>query len=222
MKKAILVLFVVLAIALAGCSGGGEKKEEKVSTPTPAPTQTSVPEETPTPEKIPESGETTPSGEAIRTLYEMFVNKKMLHGSYEITVEGKKQTGEFWFYYDASNNQKMVRMEGQMDQEKSVIIVIEKYEENTATTTMYMKGTSYNQMGGDCDWVSLTQTITVSPSEVEDIKNEPADQAVEATLVREGNIVEHYTVEYVDYDPSLFQPDGKVCSMVSFVGGSGG
>ncbi len=221
MKKAILVLVVILALALAGCSGGGEKKEEKVSTPTPTPTptpaQTSIPEKTPTPTETYESGETMPSGEAIRTLYEMYVNKKMLHGTYEITADGKTQTGEYWFYYDAANNQKLARMEGQSDQGKSVIIVIEKYEGNTATTTLYMKGGQYNQMG-NCEWVSFTQTITVSPSDYEGIKDEPADQAAQATLVSQGgNVVEKFNIEYVDYDPSIFQPDGQVCSMGSYI-----
>ena len=226
MKKAIFALVVILALALAGCSGGGEKKEEEISTPTPAPTptpaQTSIPEKTPTPAETHEGGGTTPSGEVIRTLYEMYVNKKMVHGTVTITENGKTHTSEFWFYFDADNRQKLLRMEGETEQGMGVVIIINKYDGNTLTTTMYSKGGMAMQQMGDCEWMKFTQTITVSPSEYEDVKDEPVSDSFEATLVQQGNIVQNYKIEYVDYDPSLFQPDGKVCDIGSFMSGGGG
>ena len=77
------------------------------------------------------------------------------------------------------------------------------------------------QQMGDCEWMKFTQTTTVSPSEYEDVKDEPVSESFEATLVQQGNIVQNYKIEYVDYDPSLFQPDGKVCDIGSFMSGGG-
>ncbi|WP_287795229.1 hypothetical protein [Archaeoglobus sp.] len=60
-----------------------------------------------------------------------------------------------------------------------------------------------------CDWIVITQTSTISQSE-SNIGDEPVEDAFKSTFASQGNVWE-YEVETVDYNPSLFQPDGKVC-----------
>ena len=221
MKKLVLI-FVIFAVVVAGCAGGGEKKEEK--TPTPEPTQTPVKTPTPEPEKTPVPSETEKMppeeyGGGFKTLYDLYVNKKMLHGTASITVEGATQTYEFWYYFDADSRELLIRMEAQGEGEMGTVIMRHKYEGNTMTTVMYSKGGKGMPMVEGCDWMEFRQTITVSPSEYEDVKEEPVSESFEAIMMRQGNVVENYKIEYVDYDPSVFQPDGKVCSIGSYMGG---
>ncbi len=221
MKKVLILLVVVLAMVFAGCAGGGKGEKQ-------TPAQTSTPSETQTPTQSPEPEETqagsvqTPASGAIKTLYEMYVNRKMVHGTVAVTEKGKTHTSEFWFYFDADRKEKLLRMEGETDQGMSAVIIIDKYDGNTLTTTIYSKGGMATSQMGDCEWMKFTQTTTVSPSEYEDVKDEPVSDSFQATLTQQGNIVQNYKLEYIDYDGSLFQPDGKICDMGSFMGGSGG
>jgi len=210
MKKMLIVL-VLLAIAFAGCAGGGEKEEK--ATPSPTPTQTPVPEKTEE-TTAPSSGGT--SG-GINTMLDLFRSKKVAHGSAIVKEEGKTYTVEFWYYFDASNKEVMMRMEGESAQGKGVNIIRQKYEDGTVTIVIYTKSEEMQHPEG-CEWMEFRQKQTVSPSEYEDVKNEPVSKSFEATLTQQGNVVEHYKLEYVDFDPSLFQPDGKVCSFGSYMG----
>ncbi len=217
----LLALLVALLVVLAGCSGGKEEKVESTPVETPKAERTPTPEKTSPPAKQEEAEETqTPSsGEAIRTLYEMYVNRKMVHGTVTVSENGKTQTTEFWYYFDFENKEKLLRMEGETEQGRGATIIINKYEGNTLTTTIYSKGGMAIQQMGDCEWMKFTQTITASPSEVEEAKDEPVSESFQATFRQQGNVVADYKIEYIDYDPTIFQPDGKVCDVGSFMSG---
>ncbi len=219
MKKVLSLVVIALALIIAGCAGGGEEKSEK-ETPTPSPVKTPTP--APEPEKTAEPSQTEKSpgepGNGLKTLYDLYMNKKMLHGTASMTVEGKTQTFEFWYYFDADNRELLIRMDAREGEEMGSMILRQKYEGNTLTTVMYSKGgEGMPQMEG-CDWMEFKQTVTVSPSDYEDLKDEPVSESFEATMMRQGNVVENYRIEYVDYDPSIFQPDGNVCSIGSYMG----
>lgn len=204
MKK-LVVFLAVVAIALAGCAG---QKEENTAG-TPAQTQTPTPEETQTQEMRGSGGAS--AGE-IRTLYDLFVSKKMYYGRATITENGETYTVEFWYYYDADNGEQMIRME---NSEGGIMIMRNKYEGTTLTTTMYMRGMKDMPMPEGCDWIEIKTTQTVSPTEAEEIKDESVGDAFTATLSYQGQMTQEYEGKFVDVDLTLFQPDGNVCSMMS-------
>ncbi|WP_457591159.1 hypothetical protein [Geoglobus sp.] len=210
MRKNIAIIFAILALVLAGCSGqdGGEKPAA-----TPAATQTATPEakdtETPTQE-----GGGTVSGD-IKTLYDLYMSGKMYYGRATVTENGETHTVEFWYYYDADSNEQMIRME---QSNGGVMIMRNKYEGNTLTMTMYMKGMQDMPMPANCDWVMVKTTQTVSPGEAEELKDEPVGDAFTATLSYQGQVTHEYEGKFMDVDLTLFQPDGEVCSMTMMVG----
>ncbi|WP_456369875.1 hypothetical protein [Geoglobus sp.] len=206
MKK-LLVILAVVAIALAGCAG----QKEGGTIETPAKTQTPTPEETRTPEQ---GGSGGVSAGEIKTLYDLFASKKMYYGRATVTENGETYTVEFWYYYDADNSEQMLRME---NSEGGVMIMRNKYEGSTLTTTMYMRGMKDMPMPEGCDWVEVKTTQTVSPSEAEEVKDEPVGDAFTATLSYQGQVTQEYEGKFVDVDLTLFQPDGNVCSMMSMI-----
>ncbi|NOY11811.1 MAG: hypothetical protein GXO67_07005 [Archaeoglobi archaeon] len=207
-RKLVLVL-AVLAVLFAGCSGG---KEEVKTTPTPAAQPTS----TPTAEQAPagSGGSGTSAGGGINTLYDLFMAKKMYYGKASVTENGETKTVEFWYYYDADNNEQMLRME---HSDGGILIMKNRYEGNTLTTVMYMRDMQGMEMPPNCDWVEMKTTQTVSPSEAEEVKDEPVGDAFTATVSHQGQVTETYEGKFVDVDLTLFQPDGNVCSMMSFM-----
>ncbi len=194
----LLALLLVLLVALAGCSGEKPEGTEAVKTP-----EGTAPEKTPTPEKtkVAEKGD-------IKTLMDLFNAKKMYYGKVTIVENGEEKVLEFWYYYDANNNEQLIRMQ----QPDGVVIMRHKYEGTTLTTTMYAKGMG---MGApqNCEWVEVKMTQQVSPGEAEEVKDEPVGDAFKATVTQQGQIVETYEAKFVDLDLSVFEPDGEVCSI---------
>ena len=190
MKKFVLLLVVVaLAAMLAGCGGeGGEGQKPTEQKPT---TTTTVTE-----------------SKGIETLYDLYNSKKMVHGTAKITLQGETTTIEFWYYFDMPNKETLLRYEGQQEGAKKVTAIIKnKYSDNKVTQTMYMRGEEMGMQG--CDWIVMTQSSTISQSE-SNIEEEPVEEAFKSTFASQGNVWE-YEVEMIDYNPSIFQPEGKVC-----------
>ncbi|ADC66069.1 conserved hypothetical protein [Ferroglobus placidus DSM 10642] len=198
----LLALLLVLLVVLSGCSG----KEEKVET-----AETPKPEKTPVTEKTPEKKtEVVVEEGEINTLLDLFNAKKMYYVKATISEEGAEKTMEFWFYYDANNNEQKMRMQ---NSEGEVVIIKHKYEGNTLTTTMYVKNAGGINAPQNCDWVEIKTTQEISPGEAEDVKSEPVGDAFKTTVTQQGKIVEKYEAKFVDLDLSLFETHGNVCSI---------
>ncbi len=211
MKK-YLVLLIVLSLLLIGCA---EKKSgEETPTPPAEKTPVETPVSTPTPSKTPtETPVSTPSGQpGINTLFDLYNSRKMLHGTATVTISGKTEKMEYWVYYDLENNEQMVRAEG----DQGVMIMIDSYEGNTLTQTIYMKDMEGVPQQQGCDWVAVKTTMTISPSESEEVKDEPVGDAFKATFTQ-GDVQQTYEFEFVPLDLSLFEPDGKVCTVGMFM-----
>jgi len=204
MKNVVLVPLIILTIAVIGCLG-----EEKRETPTLAETPTPVPTET---YKESKEGYNKQPETKINTLLDLFNMKKMYHGTAKITVEGKTEMYEFWGYYDANSKEQKVRMESN----EGAFIIIQKYENNALITTMYMKNYQNMQMPEGCDWVELKSVQTVSPSELSKVEDKPVKDSFKDVIAQQGQIEEEYSIEFIDYDPQIFKPDGSICSMEMF------
>ncbi|AAB90249.1 hypothetical protein [Archaeoglobus fulgidus] len=188
MRK-FVAFFVIVALAalLAGCGGQGEQEQK----PSEQKTTTTVAE-----------------SKGIETLSDLYNSKKMVHGTAKVTLQGETTTVEFWYYFDMPNKETLLRYEGEQGgMGKMTAIIKNKYSGTTLTQTMYMKSEKMEAQG--CDWIVITQTSTISQSE-SNIGDEPVEDAFKSTFASQGNVWE-YEVETVDYNPSLFQPDGKVC-----------
>lgn len=220
MRNLLFVLILIFAVALSGCSGSDSGEKAKPEQ-TPAPVKTETPQATPTPEETQGGNQPPSSGEVYRTLYEMYVNKKMVHITYTVDYGNRQEIGEGWFYYDADKNQKLFRMQGNDEAGFGAVIIIETFSGNTKTTTLYSKGSAGMQPAEGCDWIKVTQTMSVSPSDYENLGDEPVDQSVKVTISEQGQMVYEYNLEYVDFDPAIFQPDGKVCDVMVYSHGGG-
>ncbi|AIY90333.1 hypothetical protein [Geoglobus acetivorans] len=207
MRKILIVVFAALVLLMAGCSGQNEGAKPAA---TPTPVSTPEAERTPEPAQGGSSGGSGASAGGINTLYDLFVAKKMYYGKATVVENGETRTVEFWYYYDADNNEQMIRME---HSEGGVVIMRNKYEDNTLTMTMYMKGMQNMPVSPNCDWVMVKTTQTVSPGEAEELKDEPVGDAFTATVSYQGQVMENYEGKFVDADLTLFQPDGNVCSV---------
>ncbi len=192
-KLALLFVFVAIAAMLAGCGGEGGQGagEQKPAEQKPTPTVT---------ETVVEKG--------IETVSDLFNSNKMVHGTAKVTLQGETTTVEFWYYFDMPKKETLLRYEGQHEgTEKITAIIRSKYSDTTVKQTMYMRGVDMGMQG--CDWIVMTQSFTISQSESK-IEDQPVEDAVKASFTSQGNMWE-YEIETVDYNPSLFQPDGKVC-----------
>ncbi len=167
--------------------------------------EAATPEETPTPERTKEVA--VEEGD-IKTLMDLFNAKKMYYGKAEVVENGEKKTFEFWYYFDADSNEQLLRMQ----QADGVVIVRYKYEDSTLTTIMFAKGMGMS-VPQNCEWVEVRMTQQVSPSEAEEVKDEPVGDSFKATVTQQGQILENYEAKFVDVDLSLFEPDGEVCSI---------
>ena len=209
MKKYV-ILMIALSLLLIGCA---EKKETATPTPSETPVPSGTPVSTPSPSGTPtETPVSTPSQPGINTLLDLYNSKKMLHGTATVTVNGKEEKMEFWYYYDMKNNEQVVRAEGS----QGVMIMKDRYEGNTLTQIMYTKGAEGMPQQQGCDWIEIKTTTTVTPSESEEVKDEPVSDAFKATFTQ-GNVKETYQIEFVPVDLSLFEPDGKVCTIGTFM-----
>lgn len=207
MRKTLVVVLAILALVIAGCSG---QRDETKLTPTATPVSTPETERTSTPVQGESSGKGEMSTGGINTLYDLFMAKKMYYGKATVIENGEERTVEFWYYYDADNNEQMMRIE---HSDGGVVIMRNKYEDNTLTMAMYMKGMKDMPMPPNCDWVMVKTTQSVSPGEAEEIRDEPVGDAFTTTISYQGQVMEKYEGKFVDVDLTLFKPDGEVCSI---------